>query len=141
MYLTVLWKTPYFVTFLLAIPASAFMVRLFIFFHDCSHGSYLASPRATKILGTCLGILVFMPFFEWRALHAGHHSTSGNLDRRGSISGMKSAGFWSASAKPLDHIGFEQARQSAIPAMQSILPFISEPLPALFSGLCATCSV
>jgi len=29
----------------------------------------------------------------------------------------------------------------AIPAMQSILPFISEPLPALFSGLCATCSV
>ena len=31
----------------------------------------------------CLGIMVFMPFFEWRALHAGHHSTSGNLDRRG----------------------------------------------------------
>jgi acyl-lipid omega-6 desaturase (Delta-12 desaturase) len=83
MYLTILWKMPYFVTFLLAIPASAFMVRLFVFFHDCSHGSYLASPRLTKILGTCLGILVFMPFFEWRARHAGHHSTSGNLDRRG----------------------------------------------------------
>jgi acyl-lipid omega-6 desaturase (Delta-12 desaturase) len=83
MYLTILWKAPYVVTLLLAIPASAFMVRLFIFFHDCSHGSFLASPRATKILGTCLGILVFMPFLEWRALHAGHHSTSGNLDRRG----------------------------------------------------------
>ena len=83
MYLTIVWKIPSFVTFLLAIPASAFMVRLFVFFHDCSHGSYLASPRGTKILGTVLGILVFMPFFEWRSLHAGHHSTSGNLDRRG----------------------------------------------------------
>jgi acyl-lipid omega-6 desaturase (Delta-12 desaturase) len=83
MYLTILWGMPYIVTFLLAIPASAFMVRLFILFHDCAHGSYLASPGATKILGTCLGILVFMPFFEWSALHAGHHSSSGNLDRRG----------------------------------------------------------
>jgi omega-6 fatty acid desaturase (delta-12 desaturase) len=83
MYLTIHWKVPCFVTFLLAIPASAFMVRLFIFFHDCSHGSCLASPRATKILGSYLGILVSMPFFEWRSLHAGHHSTSGNLDRRG----------------------------------------------------------
>jgi len=83
MYLTIFWKVPYWLTLLLAIPASAFMVRLFIFFHDCSHGSYLASPRATKILGTTLGILVFMPFFEWRSLHAVHHSASGNLDRRG----------------------------------------------------------
>jgi acyl-lipid omega-6 desaturase (Delta-12 desaturase) len=83
MYLTIAWHMPYWVTLLLAFPASGFMVRLFIFFHDCSHGSYLPVPRATKILGTLLGIIVFTPFAEWRQLHVTHHSTSGNLDRRG----------------------------------------------------------
>ncbi|HEX2994479.1 MAG TPA: fatty acid desaturase [Anaerolineales bacterium] len=83
MYLTISWKVHYGITILLALPASLFLVRLFIFFHDCAHGSYVASRRATKVLGTVLGIIVFMPFFEWRSLHARHHATSGNLDNRG----------------------------------------------------------
>jgi omega-6 fatty acid desaturase (delta-12 desaturase) len=83
MYLAISWNVHYGITIILAVPASLFLVRLFIFFHDCAHGSYLASPRATKALGTILGIFVFTPFSEWRSLHASHHATSGNLDGRG----------------------------------------------------------
>jgi omega-6 fatty acid desaturase (delta-12 desaturase) len=83
MYLTIHRGFPYWVTLLVALPASGLLARLFIFFHDCSHGSYLRSHRAMKVLGTILGILTFIPFSEWRALHAIHHSSSGNLDRRG----------------------------------------------------------
>jgi len=83
MYLTIRWEFPYWITLLLALPASGFLARLFIFLHDCSHGSYLSSRRAMKVLGTILGIITFIPFSEWRTLHAIHHASSGNLDRRG----------------------------------------------------------
>ncbi len=83
MYFTIRWGFPYWVTLLLALPASGFLVRLFVFFHDCSHGSYISSRRAMKVLGNFLGILTFIPFSEWRTLHSIHHSSSGNLDRRG----------------------------------------------------------
>jgi acyl-lipid omega-6 desaturase (Delta-12 desaturase) len=81
--LTMRWQLPYGITLLLAIPAGALLVRIFIFFHDCAHGSYVASPTGLKVLGTFLGLLVFTPFGEWRHSHGIHHSTSGNLDRRG----------------------------------------------------------
>jgi omega-6 fatty acid desaturase (delta-12 desaturase) len=83
MYLTMSWGLPYWVTLLVALPASAFMVRVFIFFHDCSHGSYVRSRLGLQILGNILGVLVFTSYSEWRYSHGIHHSTSGNLDRRG----------------------------------------------------------
>ena len=83
MYLTLSWKAPYWVTLLVALPAGAFMLRLFIFFHDCCHGSYLPSKLATQILGNILGVIVFTPYANWRHSHGVHHSTAGNLDRRG----------------------------------------------------------
>ncbi|HUA11912.1 MAG TPA: fatty acid desaturase, partial [Solirubrobacteraceae bacterium] len=42
----------------LAIPAAAFLVRSFIVFHDCSHGSFLASRRANMWLGRAIGLLL-----------------------------------------------------------------------------------
>jgi omega-6 fatty acid desaturase (delta-12 desaturase) len=83
MYLTMSWKAPYWVTLLVALPAGAFMLRLFIFFHDCCHGSYLASKLGMQILGNILGVIVFTPYANWRHSHGVHHSTAGNLDRRG----------------------------------------------------------
>jgi omega-6 fatty acid desaturase (delta-12 desaturase) len=68
---------------LLAIPAAAFLVRSFIIFHDCSHGSFLASRRGNLWLGRSIGLLLFSPFHRWRHDHAVHHATSGNLDQRG----------------------------------------------------------
>ena len=68
---------------LLGIPAAVFLVRSFIVFHDCSHGSFLASRRANAWLGRSIGLLLYSPFLRWRHDHAVHHATSGNLDRRG----------------------------------------------------------
>jgi acyl-lipid omega-6 desaturase (Delta-12 desaturase) len=73
----------YLLTLAIAIPASGFLVRTFVLFHDCSHGSFLASRRANLWLGTALGLLVYSPFLRWRHDHAIHHATSGDLDRRG----------------------------------------------------------
>jgi acyl-lipid omega-6 desaturase (Delta-12 desaturase) len=73
----------YLLVLALAIPASGFLVRTFILFHDCSHGSFLPSRRANLWLGTVLGLFVYSPFLRWRHDHAIHHATSGDLDRRG----------------------------------------------------------
>ena len=67
----------------LAVPAAGFLVRTFIVFHDCAHGSFLPSKRANQWLGRILGLLVFTPYTAWRHDHAVHHATAGDLDRRG----------------------------------------------------------
>jgi omega-6 fatty acid desaturase (delta-12 desaturase) len=67
----------------LAILAAAFLVRVFIIFHDCGHGSFFRSRRANEVLGFITGVLTFTPYYHWRWEHALHHSTSGDLDRRG----------------------------------------------------------
>ncbi|HEU5301632.1 MAG TPA: fatty acid desaturase [Acidimicrobiia bacterium] len=84
-----LWAAMYFaldVSYLLslalAVPASGFLLRTYILFHDCTHGSFLPSRRANAWLGTVLGWLVFTPFGRWRYEHAMHHATAGDLDRR-----------------------------------------------------------
>jgi acyl-lipid omega-6 desaturase (Delta-12 desaturase) len=67
----------------LAIPAAGFLVRTFVVFHDCAHGSLLASKRANRHLGRFLGLFVLSPYARWRHDHAVHHATSGDLARRG----------------------------------------------------------
>jgi acyl-lipid omega-6 desaturase (Delta-12 desaturase) len=73
----------YLLVLAIAIPAAGFLVRTFILFHDCTHGSLLRSKRANAWLGTVLGLFVYAPFLRWRHDHAIHHATSGDLDRRG----------------------------------------------------------
>jgi omega-6 fatty acid desaturase (delta-12 desaturase) len=82
MYLSIRGGYPAWVTILLAIPAAAFLVRLFVFFHDCSHGSFFPSRKANRIVGHILGVMTFTAFGSWQHGHGVHHSTSGNLDRR-----------------------------------------------------------
>jgi omega-6 fatty acid desaturase (delta-12 desaturase) len=67
----------------LAIPASGFLLRTFILFHDCTHGSFLPSRRANNWFGTLCGVLVLQPFENWRKDHWAHHGSAGDLDRRG----------------------------------------------------------
>ncbi len=74
---------PYFYTLLLAVPAAAFLVRIFILFHDCVHGSFFPSKQANSILGYLLGVLVFTSFEDWRFCHLRHHASYANLDARG----------------------------------------------------------
>lgn len=63
--------------------AGGLLVRIFIIFHDCGHGSFLRSRWANRYLGRLCGILTFTPFEHWRGEHARHHATAGDLDRRG----------------------------------------------------------
>jgi omega-6 fatty acid desaturase (delta-12 desaturase) len=80
---TVRHDYPYPVTLALAVVAAALFVRLFIFFHDCTHGSFLPSPRWNRIVGYFCGLLTFTAFDDWRRRHAAHHVAVGDLDRRG----------------------------------------------------------
>lgn len=70
-------------TILLAIPAAGLLIRLFIIFHDCGHGSFFKSKKANDIVGKILGVLTFTPYTAWHYSHKVHHATSGNLDKRG----------------------------------------------------------
>jgi len=73
----------YWLTALLIILAAGFLVRLFIIFHDCGHGSYFKSANTNKIVGMFFGILAFTPYDKWHNQHMRHHGSVGNLDKRG----------------------------------------------------------
>jgi omega-6 fatty acid desaturase (delta-12 desaturase) len=81
MFLTL--QVSYLLTLALAIPTAGFLLRTYILFHDCSHGSFLPSKRANQWLGMTLGLFVYTAFVSWRQSHAVHHATAGDLDRRG----------------------------------------------------------
>ena len=67
----------------LAPLTAGFLLRTYIMFHDCAHGSFLPSKRANTWLGRVLGLVVWTPFAKWKHDHAVHHATAGDLDRRG----------------------------------------------------------
>lgn len=67
----------------LAILAGGFLVRAFIIFHDCCHGSFFKSNVTNDVVGFLTGLLTFTPYFHWRWEHNIHHSSAGDLDRRG----------------------------------------------------------
>jgi len=80
-YLTLGTSLP--LTIALEVLSGGFLVRTFVIFHDCTHGSLLPTKRENKLVGTVLGLLVLTPFISWRHEHAIHHATAGDLDRRG----------------------------------------------------------
>lgn len=76
-------EVSFWLTLPLSILTAGFMVRTFIIFHDCGHGSFFKSRKANKWIGRITGFLVFTPYQRWTHDHAIHHATAGNLDRRG----------------------------------------------------------
>ncbi len=73
----------YWITLLLSVFAAGFLVRIFIIFHDCGHGSFFKSQRLNRIVGVITGFLAFTPYHKWHHDHKEHHATVGNLDKRG----------------------------------------------------------
>lgn len=63
--------------------AAGLVVRLFVLQHDCGHRSFMPTAKGCDRIGVWLGILTLTPYHTWRRLHALHHATSGDLDRRG----------------------------------------------------------
>lgn len=76
-------QVSYGLTLGLGVIAGGLLIRLFILFHDCGHGSFFSSPRANTWWGYILGVLTFTPCDLWWHEHARHHATAGNLDKRG----------------------------------------------------------
>jgi len=85
LWLVMYWSlsVSYWLTLALAVVAAGLLIRTFIIFHDCGHGSFFRSKRANDIVGFITGIITFTPYDKWRREHAVHHATSGDLDRRG----------------------------------------------------------
>jgi len=73
----------YWLTAVLIVIAAGFLVRLFIIFHDCGHGSFFKSQKANRAVGMFFGILAFTPYYKWHNEHMLHHANVGNLDKRG----------------------------------------------------------
>ena len=73
----------FWLTLPLSILTAGFMVRVFIIFHDCGHGSFFKSKTANTWLGRVTGFLTFTPYYRWSRDHAIHHASAGNLDKRG----------------------------------------------------------
>jgi acyl-lipid omega-6 desaturase (Delta-12 desaturase) len=76
-------KYSWLLTLLLSVFAAGFMVRIFIIFHDCGHGSFFSSQRLNKVVGIITGLIVFTPYHKWHHEHKIHHQTVGNLEKRG----------------------------------------------------------
>ena len=112
MYLTL--DTSYLLTLALSIPASGFLLRTFILFHDCTHGSLFHHRWANTWGGRILGLLVFQCFANWRQSHAFHHGSAGDLDRRGTGDVMT----WTVEeyySKPLrSRLGYRLFRHPAV---------------------------
>ncbi len=76
-------KVSYALTLILAVLTAGMVLRIFIFQHDCGHGSFYASSRANDWVGRFLSVFTITPYAYWKRLHALHHASSSNLDKRG----------------------------------------------------------
>lgn len=73
----------YWLSLLLAVPTAGFLVRLFMFQHDCGHGALFRRRVANDWVGRLIGVVTLTPYGFWRRTHAAHHAAVGNLERRG----------------------------------------------------------
>lgn len=70
-------------TVLCSVVAAGFVIRTFIIFHDCTHGSFFKNKKANDYVGFVTGVLTSFPYEKWKREHTIHHATSSNLDKRG----------------------------------------------------------
>lgn len=73
----------YWLTISLSLLNAAFVLRLFAIQHDCGHGAFFQNRTVSDWIGRILGVLTLTPYDVWRRSHSIHHSSSGNLGRRG----------------------------------------------------------
>lgn len=73
----------YVLTFAISALNAGFLLRLFAIQHDCGHGAFFAKRAMNDWLGRIIGVLTLTPYDVWRRSHSIHHSSAGNLGRRG----------------------------------------------------------
>ena len=100
---------------LLTVPASAFLVRLFLIQHDCGHGAFFKNRQANEWVGRIAGIFTVTPYHYWRQAHALHHATSGNLDRRSGLGEIETLTVEEYQAlPPLRRLGYRLYRHPLV---------------------------
>ena len=112
-------------TAVLIVAAAGFLVRVFVMFHDCAHGSLLPSRRANAVLGSILGL----PRFGVLDPDAAYKGPSDGAPGPGRTSSEEpagdtlrsSAGWHRPNSKPGDY--FVASRPAAGP-----LAFVPAPL-------------
>ncbi|MBL8780686.1 MAG: fatty acid desaturase [Alphaproteobacteria bacterium] len=90
MYAGLIFGWSYWAIAALSLPAAGFVVRIFIFQHDCGHGSFFRSPAANRWVGLLCSVVTLTPYENWRRQHAGHHMHWNDLDNRNSGSDIYS---------------------------------------------------
>lgn len=90
--------------------AAGFLVRVFIFQHDCGHGSFLPRQKWNDVVGVACGFLSMTPYFAWARDHAIHHATTGDLDRRGTGDVMTATVTEYQAMSPLQRFGYRVFR-------------------------------
>lgn len=70
-------------TLAISLCNAAFLLRLFAIQHDCGHNSFFNDRTLSDWVGRFLGVLTLTPYDVWRRSHSIHHSSAGNLGRRG----------------------------------------------------------
>lgn len=73
----------YWLTLVISLVNAAFLLRLFAIQHDCGHGAFFKNRTLSDWVGRAIGVLTLTPYDVWRRSHSIHHSSSGNLGRRG----------------------------------------------------------
>ncbi len=119
--LAVLWVGGWFAVFvlllpvvkrlalLISVPSAFFVVRMFMIQHDCGHQAFFRSLDAQQLGGPRRRHRHADALLScWKREHAIHHSTSGNLDRRGpgAIATMTIEEYRAAS--PLTRFGYRR---------------------------------
>jgi acyl-lipid omega-6 desaturase (Delta-12 desaturase) len=74
----------YWLCLLIAMPTACFLMRLFMFQHDCGHGACFRRRATNDWVGRVIGVVTLTPYSFWLRAHALHHANAGNLDHRGS---------------------------------------------------------
>ena len=73
----------YWITLGLSVFAAGFLMRTFIIFHDCGHGSFFKSQKANDFVGRITAFLNFTPYYRWKHDHAIHHAGSRQAFHKG----------------------------------------------------------
>lgn len=80
-YVSISYSIPLALVF--SVIAAGLIIRTFIIFHDCTHGSFFHNKKLNDTIGTITGVLTLFPYAKWKREHAIHHASSSNLDARG----------------------------------------------------------
>lgn len=90
----------FWLTALLTLPISLFVMRAFLLMHDCGHKSLFRSDRLNQFFGFIFGLVWGMPAYVWSQHHAFHHSTNGNWSKyRGPLSVVPATEYAAMSEK------------------------------------------